>query len=301
MRMNIIYVNGDSFTSGFNLEDEVLYPEFSPISINEWKKYNLDSSIRNEHMNKYVATREKYFAKNKIFEEDKNEIKRALRWSTKLEEKTKIKTINISSIEAADIDAILFRTLTDLNQLKKNGNTIQSVIIQLTSHMRFSAMSTSSDALKASGYGQADQSAIKDYMIYSYPINKFNENYSIHRPKSIHFIDYLTVFFEKMYRLYMFENTVKHEYGIVPIFVDSIFYVNSPLGKPGIFNMLTDIKSFKHTTPQFMLDYIENFAERLELSMTNNYAVDDRIYNPQLHVTSEVHDEFAENIANRYF
>lgn len=297
----MIYVNGDSFTQGASLEDEAILDNFEAVTFNEWFE---DNKRHNRAQLKYAEYINDVKRENRITHETSKSLMKERRWSTRLEQLTGINVYNISSLGGADIDSILYRSVSDIYDLKLANINITHVIIQLTGHMRYGGFCLDMDKLKSSNYNQVVEPEIYNYKVYTYnhSSDPLSDHVIIKPPHEWECATNTTRLYEMFLKLYQFESTLKNQFGITPIFVDSVFYKINLFGEDLIqrVDQVAEIIQAESKSELYLVDYMYDFCERLELSMIDNYTKNEKIFNPSMHVTSEVHVKFANSIANKY-
>lgn len=149
----LIYCNGDSFTAGVHLNDQ-MFPGFPG-----WFKNKKEIEQRQHEIKKFEEVKRSYldlyvdhlkivnnedlvFYNNDaegrvLFLGWQNVVEKKLAFPSELERlDSSIKTIN-SAIPGASMGGIVFRTILDLLTLKASGTPVDKVIIQLTSTNRY--------------------------------------------------------------------------------------------------------------------------------------------------------------------
>lgn len=127
----MIYVNGDSFTSGVGLSDHEFVPDF--------EKYNID----NISINDYVAIRQSLLSNYDKYTAYKKRNKE-LSWPALMGKILGTEVINAGE-RGSSMSSILYRTLLDITKLQMKGITPERVIIMLTSPNRVSFIQIPAD------------------------------------------------------------------------------------------------------------------------------------------------------------
>ena len=121
----LIYVNGDSFTAGVELQDYVIpgWPGAVSSDFDSSKIYAEWSKIQ-------YKWRENYGFREFIEEEKKHA------WPARLKKFNNNISIINSSVGGSSIAAIIYRTVKDLEEIKLQNKQVDCVFIQLTSAKR---------------------------------------------------------------------------------------------------------------------------------------------------------------------
>ena len=281
----MIYVNGDSFTEGSGLWYTTL-PE-----------YECEQLVTLKNKDPVTQTDNHRFYRNLCFSRkiDTIKVQKELRWSTKLEEITNKKVINISSEGGASMYSIMYKTMQDLHMIKSSGKQLTAVIIQLTGCMR----------------QEIFYSKVKTPIIQTlWPEREINGEYNVESFSTIEFErffkpEYLIAsmnneskYIKFYHDVMLFDSFIQSEYEIKPIYVDSIFHKNSIRFN---YEDQTHKTWYIEEMPKHLQSFASELKERVELAMDDDITVTDRVWTKDFHLSAEIHENFAQRIAERYF
>ena len=289
---NIIYVNGDSFTQGCDVEYH-LRPNFKKyFSINEILSMPIKQAVANQ---KAIIEEHAQWNKNNPIEHKKlMEYQKEMRWSSRLEKILNRPVFNISLQGGSSMYAISYRTIADVIALKKAGYNITDVIIQITSAGRFSFFKNTLDFEEPSH--DCQKTMIKKYNMVSFTVGTGVEEYKrmmegIVMNETFEYSEY-----RLLHDLLMFKHALISLTGARVIFVDSVFYRKTVGDKLFTFNNC-ELPENNH-----VLEFRKQLDDDIELSMIESVDPDEPdTMTAGLHFTAKVHDKFAEQIAERYF
>lgn len=195
----LIYVNGDSFTDGVGIADSELFPEYP----GHYRSYD-------ELPRTWPAVRDDLVNSRNMREQLRME-NRARCWATHLGKLLNAKVIN-EAVGGSSMFAILTRTVHDLEELAKNNQIPDYVIIGLTSEERVPIINTTPPI-------QND-----DYWIQTgHPshINSLNSKYKKYAIEywNSHSDEEMLLFF--LYECLHLKNYVKLKTGKDPVFLNT--------------------------------------------------------------------------------
>jgi len=283
---DIIYVNGDSFTQGCDLEDH-LYPSFKKnYSMNELLSIPFQQVIDHQR----ISIQEKEAFANSNAEENSEflDLQRTLRWSSALQDILNTPVFNLSSHGGSSMYAIAYRTIEDVVALKDQGYNITDIIIQITAGGRFSIF-------KNTEYWEEPPRPTRRYNIAS--ANIYTTKYqSLFEQLSIHetpeFNDY-----RALHDLFTLKHALTSLTNARIIVVDSLFYKKT-LSKRNFFTF----KDCNLPPDNHVVQFKKQLDQDIKLSMLEcvEPSEPDTI-TTGLHFTAKVHRRFAELIAETYF
>jgi hypothetical protein len=289
---NIIYVNGDSFTQGCDVEYH-LRPTFKKnFSVNE---------ILSIPIKQLVANQRAMFEENSQWDEANPEeykklmeYQKEMRWSSRLEKILNRPVFNISSKGGSSMYAISYRTIADIIALKNAGYNITDVIIQITKAGRYSFFKNTLDVEEP--IYDTQKATIKKYNIVSFTAGTDVKEYQ----RMIEGIIMNETFEYSEYRLLhdllMFKHALIAITGARVIFVDSLFFKKTLGDKFFTFNNC-ELSEENH-----VFAFKKQMDNDIELSMIESVDPDEPdTMTTGLHFTAKVHDIFAKKIAERYF
>jgi len=289
---NIIYVNGDSFTQGCDVEYH-LRPDFKKnFSINEILSMPFKQAVDDQ---KAVMAEHAQWNKNNPTEHKKLlEYQKEMRWSSRLEKILNRPVFNISSQGGSSMYAISYRTIADVIALKKAGYNITDIIIQITSAGRFSFFKNTLD-FEEPIYDQ-QKTMIKKYNMVSFTVGTSVKEYQ----RMIEGIVMNETFEYSEYRLLhdllMFKHALISLTGARVIFVDSVFF------KKTVGHKLFTFDNCELPEDNHVLEFKKQLDDEIELNMMECVDPDEPdTMTTGLHFTAKVHDIFAKKIAERYF
>ena len=261
----MIYCNGDSFTHGTELYDHIFFKNIHPGFVMNKDRF----TDRSKNIQKrYLST----IARTKCSDEECNLIEaeaKRMAWPAKLEKLLNIQVIN-GGFGGSSMDGVCYRTITDIVDLKRKGETIDLAIIQVTHAERFDI--TSSDkTVSINANTQLDTKRI-DQTAYNYAkIRIANETtFSLYKNWLFNLI-YIFDFFKA---------------NNIPYLVVESVPTGVPMGKYDILKNLEDYVNLKFDFS--MLQLCDRFSEN-ELVLCSGG-----------HFTEIVHFELAKEIANLY-
>jgi hypothetical protein len=282
--INAVYVNGDSFTEGCEISHHLSSIHEGYYSLNDFIKQSPDQLQKKQY--DYIKKWNEFSIKDPTIQH-RMKFEKENRWSTYLSKLIDRPVLNMSSQGGSSLYAISFRTMQDLQYLKKNNFNITDVVIQLTGTNRYSVFSHTEK-------GQEPN----DHKI-PYNLISFNQNYTEKNLSKLYdmLIEHEWDFANHRYLfdLFLLENTIKSITSARIIFVDSVFFTNSAL----LSSPWTDIE---FDNLHFLNDYVKKIKSELELSMISCITADEPdTLTGGLHFTAPVHKKFAQKIAKRYF
>lgn len=282
-----IYVNGDSFTQGCELE----YSLCPGYENSRELPATLDVKAIREESDKIIGYLHYHCIDTRAHIEK-------YRWSTILGEITGHNVINMSSLGGSSMKAIAYRTMQDLHDLEQQGIKVDDVIIQLTSQSRYEIYYNDVEFLEESLPG-IDVLITPKYKMHSVSGDIVNEVFTdLHMALS----DNTTDFIRFIECIMLLDSYISNRYNITPIFVDSVFHKNKTLqqhifGKKG-----SGIMSYSDLDlPDFIKQYCEEHSQRLELAMDDNISPYDKVWTIGNHLDMSIHEKFAHSVAQRYF
>lgn len=305
----IIYVNGDSFTSGSELADHLIpgWPGFSKDIQNKKSSKLIEKFIKKKDnvVNLYVRESDiqnnvqplKFFpeqvAGTKLFREIQETAERKSAWPNLLTYlNSSIEVIN-NSRGGAGITGICQRSVADLYNLKKQGKIPDIVFIQLTSTARQEIYSINSDAF-----------------MYEMPLTEdafyfFDEHKDIAK-SFIKAYGNEQFLFKYLYAMGLLNESVKSLTGRYPIFLDSLF----------LYQIRSDIDDFQNFIDNISKDNILNkeiiestFRNLINLSRINDTDIlsmskfikdTEYPYCVLGHLSPEMHHKFSQYIYDFY-
>jgi hypothetical protein len=291
---DIIYVNGDSFTEGCEISHHLASFSKKFYSINEIREHfktGTIATLQRKHWNLYHL----FFKKNKDISLSQKMMDYQFnnRWSKRLEKKLNRKVFNLSSSGGSSMQAITYKTLTDLYSLTVQGYNITDIIIQLTSSSRYSFFKNTLPEEEPPLDPSIPIIERQKYNIIS--ANPHSKTYSKFA-ESIFIEEQGYSFLRYIFEVYTLVNSIKANYNSRIILLDSMFYRPTCLDiQPTSLDHLIDKN-------HFLFNFKEQLDKDVELSMIECIDHDE----PDTmtmggHFTSKVHDIFAEKISNRYF
>lgn len=289
----VVYVNGDSFTEGVELADD-MFPFYNrTYSLRQVRDCKDDTISKDQHES--INLKQHFLKDNHSFRYDLNKAQLERRWTTRLDQLLDKKVINMSSQGGSSMYSIAFRTVADIHYLMKKGYIITDAIIQLTSPYRVSAFADT---------GVEDEPLANEFELRSYNLlsaNVFNPNKKLESFATSFFNLETAAFniYRWLHELFTLKHTLENMCpNIRVIFVDSVFYKNTLWPTGTDFETLLNLKRREHN---HILDFRKEFEENLELSMLDLVILDESVLTSGLHLTQEVHDRFAFALAERYF
>jgi hypothetical protein len=281
---DIIYVNGDSFTQGCDLEDH-LYPGLKKnYSLNELLSIPFQQVIDHQR----ISIQEKEVFANSNAEENSKflDLQRTLRWSSALQDILNKPVFNLSSHGGSSMYAIAYRTMADIVALKDQGYNITDIIIQITSSGRFSIFKNTED-------WEEPPRPTRRYNITS--ANIHSTKYQIDQlliHETLEFNDYRV-----LHDLFTLKYALTSLTNARIIFVDSVFYKKT-LSKYDCFTF----KDCNLPQNDHVVQFKKQLDQDIKLSMLEcvEPSEPDTI-TTSLHFTAKVHRRFAELIAETYF
>jgi len=289
---DVIYVNGDSFTEGSDLDYHLLpfferhYSHRDVINGDQAKLFE----VQNIFLNKQID----FYNNNPAQLEQCYDYRKKMRWSSILSNILNKPVLNFSSQSGSSMYAICYRTLQDLMMLKRKGYDVTHIIIQLTGPTRISTFKeTAWD--EEPDYTQNKFLERQKYKIISRLLSDPSDIQHQALIASDEPLDISETRF--IYELFLFKNAIENITDAKLIFVDSVFFKRTIYDIEGF----TDIFLFlqhKH----YLLDFTEKMKEQVELSMLDCIDVDEPdTITVGFHFTEKIHKKFAEKIAERYF
>lgn len=292
---NIIYVNGDSFTEGNELGDDL-------IPGNNFSNYSLNDINDPDTYEIITNTKQKFYdwRQSKILEPETgtykviNDAEYNRRWSTILENIIKQPVVNISSQGGSSNYAIAYRTLVDVTDLLRQGHTISHVIIQVSCPIRYSYFSrreenetpepgiaygnTKKYFIKSENGGPGHSHALADAL---WNLEGFHYEFSALR---------------SLHDLYSLRLAIK---GLSPStrveFVDSV-WVGGKFGFTRMFELPDEIRN---QAPEHLVNFSDELSEIP--AMVDLIDNDEKLIMPLLHFSHEVHQRFSAKLAELYF
>ena len=292
MNEQIIYVNGDSFTHGTDLEDE-LFPWFDGPTTRYGRIETRTAEQIHKERDDYVNDPNTSLTHREI-----QNVRREKRWSTKLEGILGSTVSNISSVGGSSMYTILHKSIQDLHQLRADGKHVSHVILQLTGTPRLPVY-----------YEKEEEALLAGHPLGSieYPYNVTSCQLSDTGYVGKKFLlteSYNASLIRFFYDLYVGVAAIKSEFSIEPIFVDSVFHKNCTCvqniqpGKRSTFQRYFDMDS----RTKFLDEFVRHLEKNVELSMDDDIDLHlDTCWTSTYHLTESVHNKFAQRIAERYF
>jgi hypothetical protein len=268
-----IYFNGDSFTSGVELNDHLI-PGFLKIrSGDDWEKT----------FEKWMSTKQKYLNKLEFHEREKFDSDHyALAWPQKLCSILNAQCIN-KSVSGSSTLGILHRTNIDLLNMKKDGITLDAVIIQITSRHR-------------TGIYNTDDLVSEDNRSIITELTNFEKGKT--KPQNKKYFDAWlkaeddeAILHRWFHQYHLIKAIVKSIYGLDVIFVDSCFLDRLTV------NAINDNKNMHTRT---LIDDSKFLDPKLIDMVSLNFEKQNGIL-PGGHFAEVVHKRFAKHLAKQYF
>lgn len=283
---DIIYVNGDSFTEGCEIGDHLTdfwsgyhsLHDFVSLSPEELQKKQQD----------YIEKRKEYYFANQKMGKITKDYQEANRWSTILAKILDKPVCNISSHGGSSLYSISYRTIQDIQLLKKKNYNITDIIIQLTGSFRYSIFKHTNDG------EEPNPEKFPHYKIISFNAGSVDKN--LQKVMETYY-NYEADFGQHrfLFDLFLLEKTLKSITNARIIFVDSLFYTTSPL-------LESPWDNIEFEEGHFLNDVVRDYKNQTKLSMISTIKLEEaNTVTGGLHFTSNVHKRFAKLIAKEYF
>lgn len=290
---NLIYVNGDSFTEGNELGDDLIpgnnFSNYSLSDIYDPVTYKIITNTKQKFLDwKYSKLLESETGLHKVVMDTEYD----RRWSTILENIIQRPVVNISSQGGSSNYAIAYRTLVDITDLLKQGHAISHVIIQVSCPFRYSYFGKKKENEFEPGESHGNT---KKYFIKS-------QNGGLGRLQSLaatlwELEGYENEFsiLRSLHDLYSLKVAIK---GLSPDtrieFVDSI-WANGKFG----FSPMFELKELRNEASEHLVNFSDELCKIP--SMVDLIAPDEKLITPHLHFSPEVHKRFSAKLAELYF
>ena len=292
---NIIYVNGDSFTEGNELGDDL-------IPGNNFSNYSLNDMIDPDTYEIITNTKQKFRDwKNSKLTDSQIELRKTVfdaeydrRWSTILENIIQRPVVNISSQGGSSNYAVAYRTLVDITDLLKQGHTISHAIIQVSCPIRYSYFGRREEnetPEPGSVYGNT-----KKYLIKSENVGPGYSHAMAEAMWNVEGYQYELSTLRSLHDLYSLRLTIKGLSADTRVeFVDSI-WVDGKFGLARMFELTDELRK---EAPGHLVDFSDELNKIP--TMTGLIDPDERLIMPLLHFSHEVHKRFSAKLAELYF
>jgi hypothetical protein len=295
MTKEIIYVNGDSFTQGCDLEDH-LYPDFERYySLGELRSLTLDQLMERQRAD--LIKKETFVKTNLEKSFEYTQSRYVFRWSHVLENILNKPVFNLSSHGGSSMYAIAYRTMADVVCLKNQGYNITDIIIQITGSGRISIFKNNNIYEEPPIQTSALLKNIKYNIISKNFISAKNTQYqTLFEHAMLHETNSFNEY-RLLHDLFMLKHALESLTKARVIFVDSVFYKKT----------IGNSKNFTFTDCDLTEDnHIVKFKQQLDqdikLSMLECVEENEPdTMTAGMHFTAKIHRRFAELVAETYF
>lgn len=283
---DIIYVNGDSFTEGCEIGDHLTELWTGYYSLNDFVSLGQESLQKRQQ--DYVDKAIRYYNTHPEIAKLTKDFQEKNRWSAVLGRILDRPVCNISSQGGSSLYAISFRTVQDIQLLKKKNYNITDIIIQLTGSFRYSIFKHTNDG------EEPNPEKFPHYKIISFNAGSVDKNLQkVMETYYNHELDFGQHRF--LFDLFLLEKTLKSITNARIIFVDSLFYTTSPL-------LESPWDTIEFEEGHFLNDVVRDYKNKTKLSMISTIKLEEaNTVTGGLHFTSNVHKRFAKLIAKEYF
>ena len=271
----LLYVNGDSFSAGSGLYDSEYVTNFdyykSKLSGNDKSLYTEYMAHRSECLNVVRLKSPNEDVYMKLYSQEKERS-----WVNKLSKLLGANVIN-SSEGGSSTSAILYRTVLDLNDLRKKGNVPDLVIIHLTDPARIALIREN----RVHNY-RSEHNWIQSLLL-SMPHDDKEITQLLNATLLLQNDSELTL---KMFlEIMLIRSTVKEMTGKYPILTTTSAYIRDEVALA-----LSKVTSFK--------DVVESSTVRLitDKQVMTRYVYTDEDRLPCGHFTENVNNKFADGI-----
>ena len=262
----MIYCNGDSFTHGTELYDHIFFKDIHPGFI-------MNKDMFSDRAKSIQECYHSTIAKIKCSDEECNLIEaeaKRMAWPAKLEKLLNIQVIN-GAFGGSSMDGVCYRTITDIVDLKRKGETIDLAILQVTFAERFDIYINDKEPFSINANMQLDAKKIGQTAVDYAKIRIANET-----PFSL----YKNLLFNLIYIFDFFKANN------IPYLVIESIPTGVPMGKYDILKNLEDYINLKFDFSMYEL--------------SRNLPKDALVFCSGGHFAEPVHFELAKEIANLY-